>query len=142
MNGVKIKPFYEARDGETFPVAPGEVDTSFNGGYRPFSANLKKYATPGTTHGGVNLAVINSHTLYAKYYLIPQRRGVYLLELQQAGAMDANKGAIKAQAIHTLDVPNKNHHLLLSSTLPRHNMAAYLQGRANLKMEIYAFAVK
>lgn len=142
LNGSKLKPFYGAKDGASFPVDYCEIDTGYNGGFRSFSPNLKVYATPGNAQGGVNLAVVNAHTLYTKYYLIPQRKGVYFLELGQAGYFDANNGGVKASVIYTLDVPNKNHQLLIASTLPRHNMAAYLQSRTSLGMEVYAFAVK
>ena len=144
LNGNnKIIPFYGNNDGASFPVAYNEIDTSFNAGYRPFSPNLERYGDPGSNIiGGVHLKVVSPSKLFTKYYLIPKRKGVYFLELQQAGYMDANNGGLKTRVLYTLNVPNKNHHLLLSSTLPRHNMAATIQGRANLGLEIYAFAVK
>lgn len=143
LNGNnKIKPFYDNNDGGTFPTQKLEIDTTFNGGANPASIYIKHYAEPGFVQGGVNLKVVSPNKLYTKYYLIPQRKGVFLLELAQAGYVDANNGGLKARAVYTLNVPNKNHHLLISSTLPRHNMAAYIQSRQNLGLEIYAFAVK
>ncbi|MGH7885096.1 MAG: hypothetical protein ACRENO_05305 [Thermodesulfobacteriota bacterium] len=143
LNGNnKIKPFYGSNDGATFPTQKLEVDTIFNGGANPGSTYIKDYAEPGFVQGGVNLKVVNSNKLYTKYYLIPQRKGIFFLELAQAGYVDANNGGLKARAVYTLNVPNRNHNLLISSTLPRHNMAAYIQGRQNLGLEIYAFAVK
>jgi len=143
LNGNnKIKLFYGNDDGASFPTQKLEVDTTFNGGANPASSFIKDYATPGFVQGGVNLKVVSSNKLYTKYYLIPQRKGVFYLELAQAGYVVANNGGLKARAVYTLNVANKNHHLLITSTLPRHNMAAYIHGRQNLGLEIYAFAVK
>jgi hypothetical protein len=143
LNGnKKIRPFYGNNDGASFPTQKKEVDTTFNGGANPSSIYIKDYAEPGFIQGGINLKVISSNKLYTKYYLIPQRKGVYLLELAQPGYFTANDGSFNARAVYTLNVPDKNHHLLISSTLPRHNMAAYIQGRQDLGLEIYAFAVK
>ncbi|MGH7885097.1 MAG: hypothetical protein ACRENO_05310 [Thermodesulfobacteriota bacterium] len=143
LNGNnKIKLFYGNNDGATFPVANNEIDTTFNAGYRPFSPNLKQYAEPGNIQGGINLKVVNSNKLYTKYYLIPQKKGVYFLDLPQAGYVDANNGGLKARAAYTFNVSNKNHNLLISSTLPRHNMVATIQARLNQGFDIYAFAVK
>ena len=143
LNGNnKIKPFYGSSDGASFPVADNEIDTNFNAGYRPFSPNLKEYSEPGFIQGGVHLKVINANKLYTRYYLIPQKKGVYFLDLPQAGYVTANNGSLKARAAYTFNVPNKNHHLLISSTLPRHNMQATINARTNQGLEIYAFAVK
>ncbi len=143
LNGSnKIKPYYGNNDGASFPVAYNEVDTTFNAGYRPFSPNLKEYAEPGTTLGGVHLKVISSSKLYTKYYLIPKKRGVYFLDLQQAGYVNVNNGSLKLRASYTFTAASKNHHLLISSTLPRHNMQATINARTNQGFEIYAFAVK
>jgi hypothetical protein len=143
LNGTsKIKPFYGANDGATFPIQKLEVDTNFNGGATPASIYIKDYAEPGFIQGGVHLKVINSNKLYTKYYLIPKRKGVFFLELAQAGYVTANNGGLNARAVYTLNVADRHHNLLISSTLPRHNMAAYIQGRQNMGLEIYAFAVK
>lgn len=144
LNGTtKIKPTYTTgKDGGIFSIQKFEVDTNFNGGGNPISAFLKDYAEPGFIQGGLNLKVVNTNKLYSKYYLIPQRRGVFYLELAQAGYVDANNGGLKARAVYTLNVPDRHHNLLISSTLPRHGMAAYIQGRQSLGLEIYAFAVK
>ena len=129
LNGnTKVIPFYGNNDGASFPIQKKEVDTTFNGGTNPSSIYIKHYTEPGFFQGGINLKVVNSNKLYTKYYLIPQRKGVFLLELPQAGYLLANNGTFNARAVYTLNVPNKNHHLLISSTLPRHNMAAYIQG--------------
>ena len=143
-NGTtKIKPFfYEGNDGASFPTQKLEVDTTFNGGANPASIYIKDYTTPGFFQGGVHLKVVSPSKLYTKYYLIPQRKGVFFLELAQAGYVTANNGGLNARAVYTLNVPDRHHNLLISSTLPRHNMAAYIQGRQNLGLEIYAFAVK
>ncbi len=143
LNGNnRIKPFYSGNDGASFPVADNEIDTTLTGGARPFSPNIDEYASLGNTQGGLNFKSANGNTLETKYYLIPKRRGVFFLELAQAGYVDANNGGLKARAVYTLNVPDRHHNLLITSTLPRHGMAAYIQGRQNLGLEIYAFAVK
>lgn len=143
LNGTtKVKPFYSGNDGASFSVADNEIDTTRNGGFRAFSPNIDEYANPGSTQGSLNFKSLNGNTLETKYYLIPKRKGVFFLELAQAGYVDANNGGLKARAVYTLNVPDKHHNLLISSTLPIHGMAAYIQGRQSLGLEIYAFAVR
>ena len=138
LNGNnKVIPYYGNNDGASFPVAYNEIDTTFNAGYRPFSLNLERYGDPGSNIiGGVHLKVVSPSKLFTKYYLIPKKKGVYFLDLPQAGYVDANNGGLKARAAYTFNVANKNHHLLISSTLPRHNMQATINSRTNQGLEI------
>lgn len=142
VSGRKIRPYYGSKDGASFPISNDEIDTLSGGGFRPFSINLKEYATPGTTQGGVILAPVSNYKCYTKYYLIPQKKGVYFLDLPQGGYFSSNDQSFKARALYTLDVPDKHHNLLISSTRPQDGMAGFLQGRASLGLEVYAFAVK
>jgi hypothetical protein len=144
INGDKINPFYGNNDGCTFPVSDCKMDTTFGGEDRPFTPDCDTYAIPGSTQGGITLGRSGNNKLISKYYLIPRKKGVYFLWLQQSGYFDANNGTIKARVSYTFDVQDKHHTLLINTARPknRQSFAAFIQDSENRGLPIYGFAVR
>lgn len=124
------------------------ADSTTSGGITLASINNScvTYADPGYfINDGLNLVKSNNR-LYAKYFLIPKKKGVFILSNWTAtgGYFSgvSSLGKISCRIVFDFDVANKHHYLLQSAIGANNDISSMINDRASHGQGVYVFAVK
>jgi hypothetical protein len=126
-------------------ILTGKVDSTRAAEYIPFYRNIKEYANPGRLipeRPGTLLFYSTNGKLYATYYLIPQEKGIYIIEFQQGGSLSMN--GERAGVRLSFGAIDRNDDLFLNAIEPSSRLInqARLADIRNRGLDFYTFEVK
>lgn len=124
------------------------ADSTISGGITLASIDNScvTYANPGYfINDGLNLVKSNNR-FYAQYYLIPKKRGVFILSnwTGTGGYFSgvSSSGKINCRVVFDFDVADKHHYLLLPAIGVNNDITPMINDRASHGQGLYVFAVK
>ena len=144
LDGSRIKVDVGNNDGGNIGFNPQKIIPSLPGGFsnNPSLNTCKVYANPGYLTRNETLHFTNAGgKILAKYYMIPQQKGVYFLDQSQEGYIDLNNNSLKLRFSINFGNINRNHQMLIDSAGVTNNFNLFLQDHINNRREIYGFKV-
>ena len=144
LNGSPVKVSAGRNDGGNNGFGVCKIDLTRTGGFTnaPTLNTCKLFASTGqiTASGDWSLANQNGK-LSAKFYMIPQQKGVYFFEQSQEGWIDLNNQSLKLRFSFNFGNINRNHQMLVDSAGPASNFNLFLQDKLSRGLEVYGFKV-
>lgn len=124
------------------------ADSTTSGGLdlATYNNSCKTYANPGYfINDGLNLVKSNNR-LYSIYYLIPQKKGVFMLSnwTPMGGYFSgmSSKGMLNCRVVFDFDVADKHHYLLQPAIGVNNDLTTMINEKESHGEGVYVFAVK
>jgi hypothetical protein len=148
INEQKVYPYYTQKDGAEFGIVVSKADSTRQNSIEWF-LNTDKcdlYASIGTftQFKVLNFERINEREMIAKAYFIPKQKGIYFLQLKQAGHLSIDNNTQQFRTLYDYEGIELSHQKLIDAVKKsdKQNIIDFLSSNNSEGLPIYVFEVK
>ena len=140
-NGQPTPVFFGNNDGANCGIRLNKIDTINAGSIGPATGSITLASIGYLNPNKAIFFKQVGNRLKAEYLYLPKTKGVFFLEQQQDGSLDASNRQYKFSFKFNFGNINHNHQMLIDSAGPAAHFNLYLQGHIVNGWEIYGFKV-